>query len=167
MNTQAKDELKGILAAYGARIVGSQQREAKLKADRASFVELFRGLKTDMIAPILNDFAVQLNEHGHLATVLDQEEPSHRNGSFVPASIALRIVPLAMSRPDSISQASNGPVEVKFSANQNEMKVLVSSSHNAQGGSGKRGEYPLADLTEEFVVRSVLRTIHEAFTEGH
>src|SRR6266851_3717497 len=38
MNDEAKSELKAILAAYRARLVDSQEREAKLRIARASFV---------------------------------------------------------------------------------------------------------------------------------
>lgn len=166
MDKRAKDDLQEILGAYDARVVDGQKREAKLKADRASFAELFRSVKTERISPLLKDFATELNEHGHMANVLDQDEPSHQNGSFLPASIALRITPRPMVKGEAAAPVAHGPIEVKFSANQNEMKVLVSSSHNPQGGSGKRGEHELAELTDEFVVSSVLRTIREAFDAG-
>jgi hypothetical protein len=71
-----------------------------------------------------------------------------------------------MRRTDSGAQSTNSPVEIKFSANQSAMKVLVSSSHNAHGSSGKRGEYELGELTEEFVVSNVLRTLHDALASG-
>jgi hypothetical protein len=161
MNSDAKDELKGILAAYQERLVGSRNRENKMKTDQVAFTELFRDLKTKIIVPVFEDFAGQLNEYGHVASIIDQEDPSHTLGSFSPANIALRIAP-TWDKSDS-THASSGPIEVKYSANQTEMNVLVSSSHNPRGSSGKRGEYKTAELTEEFVVNSVLITIREAF----
>ena len=102
-----------------------------------------------------------LVKDGHEAKVLDQQEPSARDGSFAPASIALRIVPTPIG--EAGKQGGQAPIEVKFSANQQSMKVLISSSNNSQGSSGKRGEYDLQELTEDFVVSNVLKTIQEAF----
>jgi len=161
MDNEAKDELKTILAAYRARVVDGQEREARMKADRASFVEVFRTVKVQTVAPVLFDFVAQLQEHGHEANVVDQEEASDRNGRFTPASIALRVVPARIGGTPSVS-FNRTPIEVTFSANQHTMKVLVSSSNNGQGASGKRGDYDLEDLTTEFVVSNVLKTIREA-----
>jgi hypothetical protein len=162
----AKDELAGILAAYRTRLSDSLDRQAKMKADRASFIELFRSLTTGTIRPVLDDFVAVLTKDGHEATILDQQEASVRDGSFAPASIALRIVPTPIGGEPG-KPSSNAPVEVKFSANQHSMKVLVSSSNNAHGSSGKRGEYELRELTEDFVVSNVLKTIQEAFAKAH
>jgi hypothetical protein len=162
----AKDELAGILAGYRARLSESLAQQAKMKADRASFVELFRSLSGGTIRPVLDDFVALLVKDGHEASILDQQEASARDGSFAPASIALRIVPIPIGAEGN-KQSSNAPVEVKFSANQHSMKVLVSSSNNAHGSSGKRGEYDLRELTEDFVVSNVLKTIQEAFGKAH
>jgi hypothetical protein len=165
MKDGAKEELTEILAAYRARLIESQERQAKIKADRASFIELYRNLKTTTIRPVLEDFVAQLNQEGHVASVVDQGEASDRNGAFTPASIALRVVPSPIGGGPS-APSGNAEVEVKFSANQQAMKVLVSSTNNAQGSSGKRGEYDLAELTEDFVVSNVLKTIRDAFAKS-
>ena len=57
-------------------------------------------------------------------------------------------------------------IEVTFSANQHTMKVLVSSSNNANGAIGKRGDHELSELTTGFVESNVLKTIREAFAIG-
>jgi hypothetical protein len=163
MNNEAKSELKAILAAYRARLVDSQEREAKLRIARASFVEGFRTLKAERIGPVLDEFVVQLNEEGHEANVVDQQEATDRNGHFTPSSLALRIVP---ARAGDVSHTSGARMEVTFSANQHTMKVLVSSSNNANGTMGKRGEYDLAELTVAFVVSNVLKTIREGLAIG-
>lgn len=166
MKDDAKSELAGILSAYRARLSDSLDRQAKMKADRASFIELFRSLTTETIRPVLDDFVALLTKDGHEATILDQQEASVRDGSFAPASIALKIVPTPIGGEPG-KQSSNAPVEVKFSANQHSMKVLVSSSNNAHGSSGKRGEYEVSELTEDFVVSNVLKTIQDAFAKAH
>jgi len=165
MDEAAKSELKGILATYRARLVDSQDREAKLRTGRASFIEDFRTLKAERIGPVLEEVVVQLNEEGHQASVIDQQEASDRNGHFTPSSIALRIVPARMGDP-SVAPSNTARIEVTFSANQHTMKVLVSSSNNANGTMGKRGEYDLTELTQEFVVSNVLKTIREGFAIG-
>jgi hypothetical protein len=161
MDDKAKDELRTILAAYKARVVDAQERDARVIAARASFVDEFRSLKVETIAPILDDFAAQLEEQGHEASVVAQEEASDRNGRFAPASIALRIVPARIGEAPAV-QSNRTPIEVIFSANQHAMKVLVSSSNNGHGASGRRGDYDVAQLTTEFVVSNVLRTIRDA-----
>jgi hypothetical protein len=162
IDDEAKNELKSILTAYQDRLHDSQERATKTKNDRAAFVEAFRTLKTERIAPMLEDFVGQMNEAGHLASIVDQQEASDRNGQFTPASIALRVVPARIG--DVAAQASGSArIEVTFAANQQTMKVLVSSSHNANGAIGKRGDYELSDLTKEFVQANVLKTIREAF----
>ena len=165
MNDEAKSELKSILSAYKARVVDSHDREDKLRIARASFIEVFRALKAEQIAPLLEEFVVQLNEDGHEASVADQQEASDRNGHFTPSSIALRIVPLRVGDASGAHSAS-ARIEVTFSANQHTMKVLVSSSNNANGTMGKRGEHDLAELTKPFVVSNVLKTIREGFSIG-
>ena len=165
MDNEAKTELKGILAAYRARLVDSQERETKLRVARASFIEVFRTLKAERIGPVLNEFVVQLNEEGHQASVVDQQEASDRNGHFTPSSLALRIVPARMGN-GSVAHSSTARLEITFSANQHTMKVLVSSSNNANGTMGKRGEYDLDELTIEFVVSNVIKTIREGLAIG-
>jgi hypothetical protein len=162
MDDEAKNELQSILATYKARLVDSQERETKLRNARASFVDVFRTLKAERIAPVLEDFVAQLNEAGHQASVVDQQEASDRNGHFTPSSIALRIVPARIGDA-AAAQTGGSRIEVTFSANQHTMKVLVSSSNNANGAMGKRGEHELSELTKDFVVVNVLKTIREAF----
>ena len=165
MEHEPKNELKSILATYRARLVDGQEREAKIKAARVAFVEAFRKLKAERIAPVLEEFVAALNEGGHQASVIDQQEASDRNGQFTPASIALRVVPARLG--EASTQASGSTrVEVTFSANQHTMKVLVSSSNNSNGSIGKRGDYDLAELTTQFVESNVLKTMREAFAIG-
>src|SRR5947207_3332933 len=93
MDRESEDDLLSILLAYRAKMVDAEEREAKRKAARASFIDVFRSLKAERIGPVLRDFAARLNEHGHEASVVDQQDASDRNGRFAPASIALRVVP--------------------------------------------------------------------------
>jgi hypothetical protein len=162
MDQEAKDELKSILATYQERLSDGRAREAKVKAARIAFVEAFQKVKTETIGPVLEEFAVQLNEAGHSASVVDQREASDRNGQFTPASVALRIAPARMG--DMALVPSGGArIEVTFSAHDQTMKVVVSSSNNSNGSMGKRGEYELSELTSGFVEGHVLKTIREAF----
>src|SRR6185295_14879028 len=85
MDRESEDELVNILQAYRAKMVEAEDREAKRKAARASFVDVFRSLKVDRIGPVLRDFAARLNEHGHEASVVDQQDASDKNGRFAPA----------------------------------------------------------------------------------
>jgi hypothetical protein len=165
MDEEARNELKSILTTYRARLVDSQEREAKIKTARAAFVEAFRSLKAERIGPVLEEFVVQLNEAGHPASVVDQQEASDRNGHFTPASIALRIVPARIGDMAPMP-SGNTRIEVTFSANQHTMKVLVSSTNNSNGTIGKRGDYELSELTTAFVENNVLKTIREAFAIG-
>lgn len=160
MDDDAKRELQSLLAAHKARLVEGQNREAQKKAEQRAFVDGFRSLKAEKIRPVLEEFVAQLTEHGHTASIVDQEESA--SGRFTPASIGLRVVPARMG--DAPPGHSNiVRVEITFSANQATMKVSVSSSNNANGSIGKRGEHDLSELTDAFVVSNVLRTIREAF----
>ena len=165
MDPEAKNELTSILTAYRARLLDSQDRETKIKAARVNFVEAFRNLKADKIRPVLDEFVAQLNEAGHQASVVDQQEASDRNGQFTPASITLRIVPARIGEVVGSSTASTR-VEITFSANQHTMKVLVSSSNNSNGAIGRRGDHDLGELTSTFVENNVLKTIRDAFAIG-
>jgi hypothetical protein len=162
MDQEAKNELDSILTTYRERMVDGQAREAKAKAARAAFVEAFRSVKAERIGPVLEEFAVRLNEAGHHASVVDQQEASDRNGHFNPASIAIRIVPARIGEVAPLPSGGTR-IEVTFSANEQTMKVLVSSSNNSNGSIGKRGDYEIADLTKGFVEGHVLRTLREAF----
>jgi hypothetical protein len=162
MDQQAKEELKSILTAYQERLADGRAREAKVKAARAAFVEAFHKAKTDTIGPVLEEFAVQLNEAGHSASVLDQKEASDRNGRFTPSSVSLQIAPARMGDM-ALVPAGGARIEVTFSAHDQTMKVVVSSSNNSNGSLGKRGEYELSELTSGFVAGHVLKTIREAF----
>jgi len=162
MDQEAKNELTSILSAYRERVVDGQAREAKVKAARAAFVEAFARVKADIIGPVLEEFVLQLNEAGHQASMADQKEGSDRNGQFSPASMALRIVPARIGETP-LASSGGTRIEVTFFANEQTMKVLVSSSNNANGAIGKRGDYELADLDKRFVETHVLDTIREAF----
>jgi hypothetical protein len=163
MDKEAKSELNQILAEHRARLVDSQDREAKLKTARVEFVDAFRALKIEKIGPVLAEFVEKLNEAGHPSSVVEQQEESDRNGHFTPASMSLRISPTRTADPAG-STAGGTKVEVSFSANQHTMKVLVSSTSNANGTFGKRGDYELAELTTGFIESHVLKTIRAAFT---
>ncbi len=165
MQSGAKNELKSILATYRARRLEAQEREANIRTARAAFVESFRALKAEKIGPVLDEFVAELNEAGHQASVVDQQEASDRNGQFTPASIALRITPPRIGDSPG-SPAAGTRIEVTFSANQHTMKVLVSSSNNSNGTSGRRGDHELAELTTAFVEKNVLQTIREAYAIG-
>lgn len=162
MNEEATNELNSILVGYRTRLLDKQGREAAVKLARAAFVEAFRTLKAERIGPVLEEFVVQLNANGHQASVVDQHEASDRNGQFTPASIALRIVPARMG-DTAVLPSGITRVEVSFSANQHTMKVLVSSTNNANGTTGRRGDYDLPEITTEFIESNVLKTIREAF----
>ncbi len=165
MDQDAKNELTSILVAYRERVVEGRAREANVKAARAAFVEAFVRVKAEIIRPVLEEFVLHLNEAGHQATLTDQKESSDRNGQFSPASMALRVVPIRIG--DTPLAPSGGTrIEVTFSANEPTMKVVVSSSNNANGAIGKRGDYELAGLDKRFVETHVLKTIHEAFAAG-
>jgi hypothetical protein len=165
MDPEVKSELHGMLAAYAALVVESHEREAKTKAAQTAFVDAFRQLKVEKIRPILDEFVVDLLQGGHQATVVDQQEASDRNGQFTPSSIALRVVPARMAGATAAS-STLARVEVTFSGNSQTRKVLVSSSNNANGSIGRRGDYELEDVTPEFVQNNVLNTIRAAFTSG-
>jgi hypothetical protein len=165
MDRESEDELVNILQAYRAKMVEAEDREAKRKAARASFVDVFRSLKVDRIGPVLRDFAARLNEHGHEASVVDQQDASDKNGRFAPASIALRVVPARIGNAP-VAQSGRTLVEVTFSANQEAMKIVISSSNNGQGTSGRRGQYDVEEVTQEFVVSNVLKTLRDAFAVG-
>jgi hypothetical protein len=163
MDDRARNELRDILSAYKARVVDSREREAKLRLTRASFIETFRKLKAERINPVLQEFVARLNEEGHEASVADQQEASDRDGHFTPSSIALRVFP---ARVAEAAGHAGSRIEVTFSANQHTMKVFVSSSNNSNGSTGKRGEYDTSELTVQFVVDNVLKTIREHFAVG-
>jgi hypothetical protein len=165
MDRESEEELKSILAAYRAKIVEAEEREARRKAARVSFIDVFRSLKAERIAPVMRDFAARLNEHGHEASVVDQQDASDRNGRFAPASISLRVIPARIGDVP-VGQSGRALVEVTFSANQEAMKVVISSSNNGQGTSGKRGQYDVEEVTQDFVVSNVLKTIRDAFATG-
>jgi hypothetical protein len=162
MNSQAENELSTILAGYKVRVLDSQEREANIKAARAEFVETFRALKKDRIGPILEEFVARLKDGGHQATVLDQQEASDGNGRFTPASISLRVLPARVA-DSALAPSASARIEITFAANAQTIKVLVSSTNNGSGTTGRRGDYELSEMTVEFVEANVLTTIREGF----
>jgi len=164
MKDEAKKQLKQILDAYDARLAETERVEAAHRAAQAAFPEQFTTLKTQTILPVLRELAEVLTRSGHEATEREQEESSSTAGGVTSAAISFRVVPKPFAqRP---GDAKRSYIEITFSANRTERKIVVSSTNtvvNSGGSIGKRGAYELGALTPDIVVEHVLKALEEAF----
>jgi len=164
MKDEAKKQLKNILTAYDERLAETERAEAATRAALAAFPEIFATLKRDTILPALAELAEVLKASGHEAVPREQEESSSTAGGVTSAAVAFRVVPKPFAqRPQD---AKRSFIEVTFSANRTERKIIVSSTNtivNSGGSIGKRGSYEVAGLTNDVVVDHVLRALEEAF----
>jgi len=163
MKDEAKDQLKQILGTYDERLAEREQIDAAKRAAEAAFPGRFGTLVTDTIRPAVSEFVEVLNGRGHDATVREQEESSSGVSGVTSANIALRVVPKPFAHKSK--ETSKVFIEVTFSANRAERKVIVSSTNtliNSGGSLGKRGEYEIAALTSDLVADHLLQTLREA-----
>lgn len=167
MKDDVKQKLQGLLTAYGDRLAQAERRAAAIKEAQAAFPERFAAAKEKIIRPALTEFVEELNREGHDATIRELDE-GHRDGAFASASIALRVVPKPFAKKATSAEASSSCIEIIFSANRSERKVVVSSNNtvlNSGGSRGKRGDYDVDAVTEEVVVEQVFNSLQEAFAE--
>jgi len=164
MKDEAKSQLTKIIGEYDAKLAETERVAAANRAADAAFPERFLTFRTETIRPALQEIVDLLNAAGHEATVREQEESSSAVGGVKAAAVALRLVP----KPFAHKSTETNPImiEVMFSANRAERKVIVSSTNTmiSHGGSvGKRGAYELDALTAEIVVTHVIQTLGDAF----
>jgi hypothetical protein len=165
MNDEAKNHLKQILGAYDERLAETRRREAASRAAKEAFPLRFSALSKEMFLPVLGEIAEMLNARGHEATVREQEESSTTVGGVSSAAVGLCVVPKPFAQRTTDTKKSF--VEIMFSANRSEQKIVVSTTNtimSSGGGVGKRGEYALEGMTGDVVVDQVLRTLEEALT---
>lgn len=164
MKDDAKSQLKKLLATYDERLAEVERVAAAKRAADAAFPARFATLTTETIRPALQEFAVVLNDRGHVAAVREQEESSSTAGGVSLATISLRIVPKGPA--PKASETSKSFVEISFMANRTERRITVSSTNTmftSGGNVGKRGDYEVDAVTADVVVGHVLQTLEEAF----
>jgi hypothetical protein len=164
MKDESKSELAKILRSYDDKLAEAERRDAAIRAAQAAFPERFAALKSQTIRPLLQEFAETLSGFGHDATVREQEESSSATGPVTVAAITLRVIPKPFARAASASAKSF--VEITFSANKGDRKVVVSATNTllSSGASlGKRGEYELDALTADIADIHVVQTLRDVF----
>ena|SRR5579863_5444196 len=164
MKDEAKSQLRKIVSAYDEKLAEAERIETARRAAQAAFPGRFVTLRTETIAPAIQEIADLLNERGHRASVNEQEESSSAEGGVKSAAVSLRIVP----KPFAQKPAEKSPItiEITFSANRSERKVAVSSTNTMIGNSGtvgKCGEYEIDAVTADVVANHVIQTLTEAF----
>jgi hypothetical protein len=163
MKDEAKKHLKRILGAYDDKLAEAERVEAARRAARAAFPERFAALKKETILPVLGERAEVLNGSGHVASAREQDESPSTAGGVTSATIGLRVIPRPFAHKTTDAKSF---VEIMFSANRSEQRIVVSSTNtiiNSGGTVGKRGEYELEALTADVVVDHVLRALEQAF----
>jgi hypothetical protein len=164
MKDEAKSQLKKIIGDYDDKLAEAARIDAAQRAALAAFPARYVTLKAETLRPALQEFVDVLNERGHEASIKEQEESTSTVGGVRSAAISLRIVP----KPFAHKTAETNPIsiEITFSANRGERKVVVSSTNtmiNHGGSVGKRGEYDLDGVTPDVVANHVIQTLDEAF----
>jgi hypothetical protein len=168
MQDEAKKRLMRILGAYDDKLAETERLEAESRAAKAAFPERFSALKKEMILPALREISEMLAAHGHEATVHEQDESSSSAGGVASAAISLRITTKRFFQK-AAADTKKSFIEVTFSANRSDRKIVVSSTTtiiNSGGSIGKRGEYEIETLTADAVVNHVLQTLETAFAGG-
>jgi hypothetical protein len=163
MKDEAKKHLERILGAYDDKLAETERLAAANRAAKAAFPGRFSVLKKETIMPVLGELAEVLNGSGHLATAREQEESASTAGGVSSATIGLRVIPRPFAQKTADARSF---VEVTFSANRSDQKIVVSSTNtiiNSGASVGKRGEYELEALTADVVVDHVLRALEQAF----
>ena len=164
MKDEAKSQLEKIFGDYDAKLAATERADAAKRAAYAEFPQRFLAFKTETILPALQEIAGMLNERGHEASVREQEESSSTVGGVRSAAVSLRIVPKPFARQST--ETSPITIEIAFSANRVERKVIVSSTNTMtrRGGSiGKRGEPDIDAVTADVITSHVIQTLNDAF----
>jgi vancomycin resistance protein YoaR len=164
MKDEAKSQLTKIIGDYDAKLTETERVASANRAADASFPERFLAFRSETIRPALEEIASMLNAAGHDATVREQEESSSTVGGVKAAAVSLRLVPKPFAHKST--ETGSVSIEVMFSANRAERKLIVSSTNTmvSHGGSvGKRGAYDLDAVTPEVVATHVIQTLGDAF----
>jgi hypothetical protein len=164
MNDDAKNQLKTLLGAYDEKLAEAARVHAANSAADLAFPERYALLRSDTIRPAIQEFADVLNGRGHEVTVRELEESTSSDVGVTFATIALRIVPKAFAHKTA---APKSFIEISFSANRNERKIIVSSTNtmiNSAGGVGKRGAYDIDALTTAVIEAHVIHLLREGLS---
>jgi hypothetical protein len=164
MKHEAKSQLKRIIGDYDEKLAATERVDAANRAAHAAFPERFIALRTEVVAPALQEIAGMLNERDHEASVREQEESSSAVGGVRSAAVTLRIIPKPFAKKSA--EANPVTIEVTFSANRAARKVTVSSTNTMIGHGGrvgKRGEYEIDEVNADVVATHVIQTLDEAF----
>jgi hypothetical protein len=163
MKDEAKKLLTKIVGDYDEKLAETERAEEAKHAAQAAFPARFVTLKREVIQPAVQEIADMLTERGHKATVREQEESSSTEGGVKSAALTLRVVPKPFAQKPT--ESNSIAIEITFSANRGERKVVVSSTTTmtTHGGTvGKRGEYELDAMTSDVVTSHVIQTLGEA-----
>jgi hypothetical protein len=163
MKSDALDQLKKILGAYDHGLAKQEHMEAVKRAADAAFPLRFETLKAETIRPAMKEFVDILNGYGHEATVREQDESSSSAVGVSSSAISLLINPKPFARKST--PGSKNFVEITFSGNRSERKVIVSSTNtmlSSNGRVGKRAEYDIDAMTSDVVADHVLQTLQDA-----
>ena len=162
MNDDAKNQLQKILGAYDERLAEIARVDAANSAAQMAFPERYAALRSNTIRPVMQEFANVLNSRGHEVTVRELEESTSSDVGVTLATIALHIIPKAFVDKGATTKRSY--IEISFSANRNERKIVVSSTNtiiNSSGSVGKRGSYDVDALTTDVIEAHVIHTLRE------
>jgi hypothetical protein len=165
MKSDTKIRLKELLGTYDQKVAEEERQVAAKRAAEEAFPVRFAALKAETIRPAIQEFVDVLGSYGHEATEHQQEESLTTGRGVSFAAISVRIHPKPRSQHHKPGEASKGFVEVTFSANRNERKIVVSSTNtviHSSGSVGKRGEYDIDAVTSDVVADHILQTLEEA-----
>jgi hypothetical protein len=164
MKDEAQSQLRKIMDVYDAKFAEAERLAAANRAAQAAFPGRFSSLRTEIIRPVLQEIAEMLNERGHETSVREQEESSNVTGGVKSAATSLRIVPKPFTHKST--ETNSFAIEIMFSANRSERKVIVSSTNTMQvhaGSVGKRGEYEIDAVTVDVVADQTIQALNDAF----
>jgi hypothetical protein len=165
MKSDTKIQLKKLLGTYDQKVAEEERQAAAKRAAVEAFPVRFAALKAETIRPAIQEFIDVLASYGHEAMEREQEESLTTGRGVSFAAISLRINPKPLSQPNKPAEANKSFVEVTFSANRNERKIVVSSTStmiHTSGSVGKRGEYEIDAVTSDVVADHILQTLEEA-----
>jgi hypothetical protein len=147
-----REELSKLLDQYDEKRRATAAREQKVRDDDARFIEKFAELRRGVVRPAFEAAAAILAEHGHQASIAEQEFAVDASSKVTEALITLRVVPAG-------APASSGgaPARALSIGTRHYSKTVAIEAGRPLEGA--KNTYPVEQIDRQLVEQQLIQFV--------
>lgn len=145
-----REELSKLLDQYDEKRRATAAREQKVRDDDARFIEKFAELRRGVVRPAFEAAAAILAEHGHQASIAEQEFTVDASSKVTEALITLRIVPAGASSGGAPARA------LSIGTRHYSKTVSIEAGRPLEGA---KNTYPVEQVDRQLVEQELIRFV--------